>query len=384
MIAEIVTIGDEICRGEIHETNSMQLAEKLWDLHIPVAWKTACRDNTNDIRHALLAASARCQLVLVSGGLGPTVDDCTVDAVAGLLEVDAVEDPAARDRLEHRYRQKNNPITAVQLRQTRVPEGADVFANPCGIAPGFGVRLNEISVICMPGVPRELQAMFEEQIAPYIQELPQRRALPPLFHQKQTYRVFDMGESTIAQLIEPPLRTIPNLSLHFRPQFPETLVTVSVECKEPSQGAAALNRGEKHLRELLGNHIYATGENTMAHALGESLCNINGTLATAESCTGGMVGSLITSVPGASRYYLGGAICYTNHEKQRQLGVSQKILTSAGAVSEACAIAMAQGARERFLSSYAISVTGIAGPGGAQKTNALAKSGSQRPTRVVR
>ena len=361
MFAEIVTIGDEICRGEIYNTNAATLAEALEDLHISVRWITSCRDEPNDIRQSILLATERCQLVFASGGLGPTVDDCTVDTLAQLAGAETVVDLQAKLRLEQQCRKRDSSPNDVQLRQTRVPKNAIVFANPCGIAPGFTINLNKTPVYCMPGVPRELRAMLKQHIIPHVQHM--LPAQPTL--QKRTYRIFGIGESDIAKAIEPNLNTIQNLSVHFQTKFPETLVKLRVRHVSASQGKKMLQAANALMYQKLGQYLYGTDSKSLAEVLGIALQKQNNTLATAESCTGGMVGMLITAIPGSSAYYLGGAICYTDEEKQRQLDVSKQLLTSEGAVSEACAIAMAQGALARFSSHYAVSVTGIAGPTGA-------------------
>ncbi|HUH03492.1 MAG TPA: competence/damage-inducible protein A [Kofleriaceae bacterium] len=364
MLAEIVTIGDELCRGEIVDTNSSWLAAKLWDLDITVAWMTSCRDLNEDIERTLRDATGRADLVLVSGGLGPTEDDLTVDVVATLVGVGAVEDAAARTHMEERYRAASFALTPNNLRQVRVPEGARVLGNPAGQAPAFEVELGGVPVVCMPGIPRELHAIFERSLRARVVELREARGEKVERIARRIFRVFGKGESHIAQALEGVVEDVKGASLHYQVKFPETLVKVVVRDRDLEVARSRLEAVDARIRAALGARLYGVDDDSLPAALGRALQAAQASLATAESCTAGMIGSLITSVPGASGYYVGGAVTYANQEKVRQLGVSPATLEREGAVSEACAIEMAHGTRARFGTEYAVAVTGIAGPEG--------------------
>lgn len=363
MLAEILTIGDELCRGEIIDTNAAWLAGQLWALDVTVAWMTSCRDERVDIQQALNQARTRAELVVVSGGLGPTEDDCTVDAIASLLGVEAVVDGPSERRMLERVARHGVAPNANQLRQVRAPAGARVLANPVGAAPGFEVSLEGACVICMPGVPHEMEAVFALAVDRII-ALRESRGERIERIARRTYRIFGAGESQVASLLQGVMDDLAGGSLHYQVAFPEVLVKVVIRDGDASRAAARLEDVDRDIRSRLGIRIHGVDGDEMSVVLGRALQEAGATLAAAESCTGGLVSTLVTEVPGASAYFLGGAITYTNEEKTRQLGVSAEVLAAHGAVSEECVIEMAQGARARFGADYAVAISGIAGPGG--------------------
>ena len=365
VLAEILTIGDELCRGEIVDTNAAWLAEKLWDLDITVRWMTSCRDDAADMRRAFGDAVGRADVVLCSGGLGPTEDDLTVDLVAEMLGVDAVIDEPARLAMEQRFSGARMQATPNSIRQVRLPRGARGFANPAGLAPGFEVMMRGCPVICLPGVPREVYAIFETGAAARLIELRDARGERVERIARRTWRVFGRGESQIATAASGVIDGVAGASIHYQVKFPETLVKVVVR---DSDGAAALARLEsvdRALRTRLAPYLYSTGSDGLPEVVGRALAAAHATLATAESCTGGLIAQLVTSAPGSSTYFVGGAVTYADREKVRQLDVREATLAAEGAVSEACVREMAEGARQRFAVDYAVAASGIAGPGGA-------------------
>lgn len=360
MYAEILTIGDELCRGEIVDTNSSSLAARLWDLDVSVRWMTSCRDDAGDIQDAMRAAAGRADLVVCSGGLGPTEDDLTVDVVCSLVGAEAAVDAHARARWEGRF---GASASALQLRQLRVPAGSRVWENPVGAAPGFEVVLGGVPVFCLPGVPRELLGIYEAGLGGRLAELRDARGDAPRIA-RGIYRVFGRGESQISQACRGLVDGVPGASIHYQIKFPETLVKLVV--RDPDQAAAAARLGllDAELRARLGTALYGDGEETLPQRVARRLRERRFTIATAESCTGGMIGELLTDPPGASAYFQGGAVVYSNEEKQRQLGVSAQTLANEGAVSEACVREMASGARRAFSTDLALAASGIAGPDG--------------------
>ncbi len=364
MLAEILTIGDELCRGEIVDTNSSWLAEQLWDLDVTVAWMTSCRDEPADMRRALTDATGRAQLVLVSGGLGPTEDDLTVDVVAELAGMPPVEDEAARQRMEERYAQMSFKVTPNNLRQVRVPGGARALANPAGAAPGFEIPIGGVPVVCLPGIPREMQAIFERHLRDRIVQLREQSGARPERIARRIFRVFGMGESHIAAALAGVIGQVAGASIHYQVKFPETLVKVVVRSSDAEAARAGLEEIDGRVRAALGDRMYGIDGDSLPAALGRTLRAAGVTLSTAESCTGGMVGELVTRVPGSSAWYAGGVVAYADREKVRQLGVRPETLAARGAVSEECAGEMARGCRDRCATDYAVAVTGIAGPDG--------------------
>ncbi len=368
--AEILTIGDELCRGEIVDTNSSGLAARLWDLGITTRWMTSCCDDEQDITIALRAAVARAEVVICSGGLGPTEDDLTVDVVSKLAGVEPVVDEPSRERMVARFAQvtptgPRSPAGSfpIWLRQVRVPAGARVFVNPQGLAPGFECVISGVPVLCMPGIPREVYGIFDAGLGARLAELRESTGHVERIA-RQIYRVFGRGESQISTACRGLVDNTPGASIHYQVKFPETLVKLVVRDADQAVADARLAALDAELRVRLGEFLYGAGEETLVERTTRRLIASGRTVATAESCTGGMIGELLTRMPGSSRAYLGGAIVYSYAEKVRQLGVAQATLDAHGAVSEETVREMATGARERFGADLAVAVSGIAGPDG--------------------
>jgi nicotinamide-nucleotide amidase len=375
MRAEILTIGDELCRGEIVDTNSAYLARRLWDLDITTRWMTSCCDDEHDITTALALAAGRADVIVCSGGLGPTEDDLTVDMVARLAGVEVVVDQTARERMEARFAGRID-VTPIQLRQVRVPAGARVYVNPAGLAPCFEIAVSRASpgaaadpgtpgvpVICLPGIPRELHAIFDAHLEARLGELREAHGAVERIA-RRIYRVFGRGESQISQACRGIVDDVPGASIHYQVKFPETLVKLVVRDRDGAAAAARLEAMDAVLRERLAGFVYGTGEENLVDKVTRRLIESGRTVATAESCTGGMIGELLTNMPGSSKAFKGGAIVYSNDEKERQLGVAHATLVEHGAVSEPTVREMASGARQRFGVELAVAVSGIAGPDG--------------------
>jgi nicotinamide-nucleotide amidase len=368
--AEVLTIGDELNRGEIVDTNSSWLAEQLTELGLHVRWRTSVTDDAPDMTAALERALARADVVVCSGGLGPTDDDRTVDTVCALLGTEPIEEPIHAERMRVRFAERNFRLTPNNLRQVRVPRGAEVLANPTGIAPGFTVRPagRKGTLSCMPGVPREMRPMFEAGLRPALAA----RVGEALQSVRRTFRMAGIGESHVDHALRGLLDPAGaggagpghDTTLHFRIAFPENLVTLVVRRPVLADAVAELERLTSDVEARLGEHIYGRDGDTLPIVIGRALAARGETLALAESCTGGLVGALVTEAPGASRYFLGGVVSYADALKRDLLGVPAGLLAEHGAVSEPVARAMAEGARTRLGASWAISLTGIAGPDG--------------------
>jgi len=373
MKAEILTIGDELCRGEIVNTNASSLAQRLWDLDITTRWMTSCCDDTDDITSALRQAVERADVVICSGGLGPTEDDLTVDVVSALAGVAPVVDETARAQMESFFtrmpaRSDNAGLAAIQLRQVRVPTGARVLGNPAGLAPCFEQPIykqqgSPIPVFCLPGFPREISGIWEAALRGRLAEL--REAAGEVERiARRIYRGFGRGESQISQLCRGIVDGVPGATIHYQVKFPETLVKLVVRDPDQAAADARLATMDAEIRERLAGVVYGTGDDNLVAVVTRQLIATKRTVATAESCTGGMIGELLTSLPGSSAAFVGGAITYSNKEKMRQLGVAKATLETHGAVSEETVREMASGARGRFGTELAVAVSGIAGPDG--------------------
>jgi nicotinamide-nucleotide amidase len=362
MHAEILTIGDELCRGEIVDTNSSYLAARLWDLDITTCWMTSCNDREADIVEAVRLAVGRSDVVICSGGLGPTEDDLTVDVLSKLAGVAPVIDQAAKNHLEARFAGRIE-VTPIQLRQVRVPAGSKVHGNPVGLAPCFETAIQGVPVICLPGVPRELHGIFDSALERRLTELREARADVERIA-RRIYRAFGRGESQLSQACRGIVDGVAGATIHYQVKFPETLVKLVVRDRDQAAASARLEAMDQIVRERLDSYLYGTGDETLIERVMRRLLEHQITVATAESCTGGMIGEMLTRMPGSSRAYVGGAIVYSYEEKIRQLGVARDTLDAHGAVSEQTVREMARGARERFGTQLAVAVSGVAGPDG--------------------
>jgi nicotinamide-nucleotide amidase len=358
--AEILTIGDELCRGEIVDSNSSWLAARLWELGVTVTWMTSCRDDRVDMLAAFAQAAARAEVVVCSGGLGPTEDDLTVDVLAEAAGVGVEVDAASVARMEERFARAGYALTPNNVRQCRVPVGAENYGNPAGQAPGFGLRLGATWVFAMPGVPRELHAIFDSAVGPKIAGL----AASSERIAKRVYRVFGKGESHIDHALHGITDGVAGATVHYQVVFPETLVKLVVKDADGAAAEARVLAMAEILRARLGEMAYAAGDESMSLVVGRALRERGHTVALAESCTGGMLGSLLTDVAGSSDYVKCGWVVYETAATQRALGVSSETLRAHGAVSEATVREMARGARERGGATWGIGISGIAGPGG--------------------
>lgn len=363
MRAEIITIGDELCRGEIVDTNASWLAGALWDMQITVTHLHSCRDVASDMAEVIGLAAKRSDLVLLSGGLGPTLDDLTVDLVAEMAGVPAVVHEESAIRMRKKYERAGYRMVPNAERQVRAPEGALLYVNSAGAAPGFEVTLGSCAVIALPGPPRELKAIFGDHLRTRIGELRLARGEALEHVARRILRVFGKGESHIAAALED-LAMGQGGSLHYQVKFPETLVKLVIRSDSEKGAWDQLAIVEADVRERLGGFVYGVDGDSLPAALLRGLQAAGHTISTAESCTGGKVAALLTDLPGVSQSFPGGAITYSNAEKTRQLGVLESTLLNHGAVSEPVVQEMARGVRERFGTDWGVAVSGIAGPDG--------------------
>ncbi len=360
MRAEILTIGDELLRGEIVDSNKSLLSDRLLGLDVETHWQTSVRDDPAEMTDAFRRAVGHADVVLVSGGLGPTRDDLTSEVLAQSFGRKLVLDEAALDTIRAFFHSVGREMTENNAKQAYFPEGAELLQNPIGTAPGFVLEEQGCVVFCMPGVPRELQRMLDEQVLPRIAA---RLGSGGSVVRARLLRTFGMGESTLdAELAD--VATGADVSLGFRTTFPDNYLRPVARAASVEEAEAKLARVCEVIRARLGPLVYGEGEQTLATVVGHLLRGHGQTLAVAESCTGGLLAQLLTEVPGASDYFLGGVVAYSNEAKCRQLGVPEALLEEHGAVSEPVARAMAEGARARFGADLGVATTGISGPTG--------------------
>ena len=375
--AEIVTIGDELNRGEIIDTNAAWLGERLSDpeLGFYVRFRQGANDEPEDIAAVLMAAARRSQVVVVSGGLGPTTDDLTVEVAARLLGVEPMIEPEHERRMRARFAERNFALSPNNLRQVRIPAGATVLHNRHGLAPGFSLQLLGSTLFFMPGVPREMKPMFQDEVVPRLRALQATGASGggtgtgrPLSTARRVYRVIGLGESHVdhrlSGLIDPLPSGARHVTVHYRLAFPEVVVTLIAQADDDSAVQGVLQGLDREVRQRLGRALYGDGADELPVVLGAALRARGATLGTAESCTGGLIGELLTAVPGSSDYFRGGVIAYANEVKIAALGVQPETLAAHGAVSQQTVSEMALGARRLLGCTYAVAVSGVAGPGG--------------------
>lgn len=367
----ILNIGDELLAGDVVNTNLTFLAARARALGFEVRGGWLIRDRLDEIVQTLECISTlepRPSVCLVSGGLGPTTDDLTAVAIAAAAGVDVRLDAVALKRLEAKFSMNGWVMAASNRKQANFPEGSTILPNPIGTAEGFAVQIGGCRVFAMPGVPRELKRMM---CGPVEAELCRSFALRPI--PRRVYRVLGMGESSVAELVEPLVAAMrsesPGLAalfVHYRASTPE--VSIVLEGVSDTNGHCAsedeLRRFDLGLLERLGHHLYGIGTASLASRVLHGLRAAGVRLATAESCTAGGVARTLAALPGASAVLDGGVIAYDNQIKARVLGVSSALLEAHGAVSEPVARAMAEGARSVMGSDLGVSVTGIAGPSG--------------------
>ncbi len=354
--------------GRVLNTHQQWLCRKLADLGYPVNRQVAVDDSAEAIQEAVREALATADLLITTGGLGPTSDDRTRDLVAALLGRKLREDAAVLAGIEAFFASRKRPMPAMTKVQALVPEGASVLPNAHGTAPGLALdvspnpfRQDRSSswLIMLPGPPRELHPMFSEQVAPLLQtKFP--LAAPFVC---RTLKTTGLGESVVQEQIAGPLQSLTEagLQIGYCARVGEVDVRLVAQGQQASRQVA---EGERVIRSLIGRHIFGQDDDELEAVLVRLLTERKQTVVVAESCTGGRLADRLTNVPGASAVFLCGLVTYSNEAKQRLLGVRAETLAAHGAVSEPVAREMAEGARQRSGADYALAVTGIAGPGG--------------------
>lgn len=360
--AEVVAIGSELVSGQRLDTNSQWLSQKLGDLGISVRYHTTLGDDLDDFVRALRVASERADLVILGGGLGPTQDDLTREALARVAGVALVEDSESLAAIEGLFARRSRTMPERNRIQALRPEHSEPLPNRVGTAPGIWMTLGSATFACLPGVPVEMRVMFDEQVVPRLQG---RGITPGRVIAHRVVNMFGRGESDIeADAMDLTVRgRRPEVGIYAS----DATISFRVTCDGATE-ADALHEIEPTLeliRRRFGDLIVGEAEGEdVAEAVVRELARTGTTLATAESCTGGLIARGLTKIPGVSTHFLGGVVAYSNEVKQRLLGVQVELLDEHGAVSAPVAEAMAAGARERLGADVAVSVTGVAGPSG--------------------
>lgn len=356
--AVILSTGDELTTGKVVDTNSTYIADCLFALGIEVSAVLKVGDDKDKLLWALRQARNFADIVIGTGGLGPTADDLTTAMVAEFLGVGLRQDDDVAKALKARFEKREVPWTANNLKQALFPEGAVIIPNPVGTAPGFRADLGDgKNLLWLSGVPHEMTAMLRETVLPWISATNGSQSQIS----QAIFKIHGITESKLDDLVKP-LDLGGSAKLSFRAHFPD--LTLRLTVTGGASQAAKFASLRNQIGTILGDSVYAENDSIMEEVVGRLLCEKRQTLALAESCTGGLISQRITRIAGSSAYFLAGAVTYSNQEKIRALGVSPATLERFGAVSQETALEMSAGIRERTGASIGLSVTGIAGPSG--------------------
>lgn len=359
MDVEILTIGDELLLGQTVDTNSAYIALKLSEIGLIPKYKSSCGDNVDDIEKAIKLAVKRSHLVIATGGLGPTDDDNTKKAMVRAFQRRLVLDDKILGDIRARFKKRGIEMPTINENQALIPTGSEIFKNRLGSAVGIGIIENNFVFIALPGVPSEMKKMLDEEIISFLSGKNFQKPAAIV-----TIKTNGLFESQLAEIVAPELNLESGVRLAYLPGYSGVDLRIVALGPDNSIAQEKAQKVADYIERKVADYIYGRDNDTLPSVIGSLLKKKKRTIATAESCTGGELGEMITTVPGSSGYYLGGIVAYANDVKVKKLNVSQGTLDKHGAVSEECALEMADGCRKEFQSDYALSITGIAGPDG--------------------
>jgi nicotinamide-nucleotide amidase len=357
---ELITIGNELTSGEVVDTNAAFMAEVLSEAGLEVAFITTIGDEALHIEDSLRRAQERAEVIIVSGGLGPTQDDITASSAAKALELQLVLNRQVLENLKKRFAERGMEMPVSNEKQAFFPQQAEIIPNPMGTACGFIVRQRGKIFIFLPGVPRELKVLMRENVIPFLEkERKEKTAV-----RSCTLKVFGFTESAIADLLKDVKPGDFSASLAYLPRFPENHVKIIVRGRVAEEAEEKLRRLASLIREKLQGRVIAVDRETLEEIVGQLLRAGGATLAVAESCTGGLVAHRLTRIPGSSDYFERSVVVYSNAAKVQMLGVPKEWIDRSGAVSAEVAEKMAEGVRRVSNATLGLAITGIAGPAG--------------------
>ena len=354
--AELIAIGTELLLGNIANTDAQMISQGLSELGINVYYHTVVGDNPERVRQAVEIARSRADIIITTGGLGPTCDDLTKVALAEAFGKQLIYHEPSAQRIRERFAAMERPVTENNYQQAMVPEGCTVLDNDWGTAPGVAFESDGTHVILLPGPPRECEMMFRHRAVPYL------KTLSDGVIASRTIKTFGIGESAAEALLRDLMNALhnPTLAPYAKPTGTELRITAHAATEE--EAYALIAPVEEQVKEIMGDHVIGVNVNSIQEVCLNLLKEKGLTLGTAESCTGGLIAKLITDLPGASAVLKGGVVSYTNEVKAGILGVPQKMLDQYGAVSPQVAEAMARGVKKVLGCDIALSATGVAGP----------------------
>ena len=359
MKAEIIAVGSELLTPDRLDTNSLYLTEELNSIGIEVVRKTIVGDNESLLREVFREALGRVELIISSGGLGPTQDDLTRETVADLLGRRLQRDDKIVQYIQGRFRALGREMPELNIRQAMVPEGAEVLENPRGTAPGLWIEDSGHFIALLPGPPRELKPLFREQVMPRLE----RRSSGVRLFQRQL-RVTGLGESHVEQRILPIYSRYADVTTTILAAPGEIQIHLRMWTTDAAHAKKTLDEIVQSFEIALTDRIYSEDGRSLEEVVAHELTANGATISAAESCTGGLLAQRLTSIAGSSSYFLGGVVCYSNELKSTWADVPPEMILSKGAVSSEVAVALAEGIRRRVGSTIGVGITGIAGPGG--------------------
>ncbi len=362
MKAEIIAVGTELLLGQIVNTNAQFLSQELAFLGVDVYFHTVVGDNKNRLKRVLEAAIERSDLIILTGGLGPTEDDLTKETVAEFLGIELEENELWKKQLESFFSALRRKMSYSNLKQTLIPQGGQLIFNDNGTAPGIYLHKKDTTFLLLPGPPKELKPMFRDKVVPLL-----KKNLDNQIISSRVLKVIGMGESIVGEKLSSFLKqnnpTVAPLAHNHE-------VSIRITAKGKTQGEVEklLEETDSQITQMLGNYIYGKDSETLEKVIGDMLEKRGKTLAVAESCTGGYLSNLITNVPGSSNYFLGGLVTYSEKLKEDILKVEKGVLKKHSAVSEEATIAMALNTKKITGADYSLAITGFAGSGLQEKS----------------
>jgi len=364
MSAEIICVGTELLLGDILNSNSQYLACELADLGIPHYYQTVVGDNPERLQQVLAIASERSQLLIFTGGLGPTPDDLTTEAIADFFGVPLIEQAEIIEDIAKKFAQRGRQMVSSNYKQALIPKGATILPNLRGTAPGimWQPRPN-LTILTFPGVPAEMHQMWKETAVPYLKT----QGWGQEIIYSRTLKFWGIGESTLAEKVASFLE-LDNPTVAPYAGKGQVRLRISARASTEAEAQKLIEPVAQQLQQIGGADYFGVNEDTLASVVGQLLNEADEALGVAESCTGGGLGSMLTDISGSSNYFLGGVMAYDNSVKASVLGVNSSDLYTVGAVSKPVAMQMASGVRSLLSSSWGLSITGIAGPSGGTET----------------
>ena len=356
--AEIISVGTELLLGNTTNTDARDISEMLSELGINVFYQTVVGDNDERLKSAVAIAKTRADIIITTGGLGPTYDDMTKQTLAACFGKKLFLNELEAEKIRQYFitRMHTAEMTENNLQQAMLPEDCTIFSNACGTAPGCAFEADGIHVLMLPGPPSECVSMFRNCAMPYLRSMSDAEIVSHKIH------IFGRGESAIEALLRPLMVELENPTLAPYAKEGEVMLRLTAKAKTEAEAEALMAPVLKRVTDALGDIVYGVDTESLEKTVLKLMTEKRLTLATAESCTGGLVSKRITDIPGSSAIFLGGAVTYANEAKTSAVGVPAELIAKFGAVSRECAVSMAEGARRSFCSDLAVSVTGIAGP----------------------